>query len=332
MRIGVIGAGAVGTTVAALLAAAGHEVHVAARRATAETIAADGLHLDGAFGRHAVAVAADERLPPGLDLALCATQAHDAAAALAANADALVATSVVALQNGLGGVDTAARVLGGRRDVHGALVLFAATGTAAGRAVATARGPVFVGAGSGWASPASRRVATILASALPARAVDRFTGAQWAKLLVNHVNALPAITGSSVQAVSRDPGLVRVLARSLREAVLVAERQRVRITGLGPLRQVDVHALGHRPFDDAVDVARRLGHAFGPVPNPASTLQAIRRGRRTEIDELNGRVATLAAHHGIDAPVERTLTRLVHEVERSGRFLAPGAVVAAVSA
>lgn len=331
MRIGVIGAGGVGTTIAALLGVAGHEVHVATRPATVEHVRESGLRLDGAFGAHAVRVGADDHLPRGLDLVLCTTQAHDAAQAIAANVDGIGDAPVVVAQNGLGGVETATDVLRRRRGVLGALVLFAATGAGAGRAVATARGPLHVGAGAGWASPESRSVAAILRPALPTRAVDRFIGAQWTKLLVNHVNAIPAITGLSVQEVSRHPVLVRVLARSMCEAVAVARREHIRFTALGPLGAVDVDTLDRRPFEEAVGVARRLGLSFGPVPNPASTLQAVRRGRRTEIDELNGRVARLALTHGLDVPVERALTGLVHDVGRTGRFLAPGALTALVN-
>lgn len=148
---------------------------------------------------------------------------------------------------------------------------------------------------------------------------------------MNHVNALPAITGRSVQDVSRDPGLVRVLARSMRETIAVARALHVRFTALGPLDPVAIRTLETQPLDRAVDVARRLGLAFGRVPNPASMLQSIRRGRRTEIDELNGRVVDLARGLRLPAPVNAELTALVRRVERTGRFVAPGEVVARTS-
>jgi 2-dehydropantoate 2-reductase len=70
-------------------------------------------------------------------------------------------------------------------------------------------------------------------------------------------------------------------------------------------------------------MARRMG----PVPNPGSTLQSIRRGVPTEIDALNGAVVRVAGEHGRDAPISAALTALVHEVERTGTFLTPAEVV-----
>ena len=52
MRIGVLGAGAVGGTLAALLARAGHDVEVTARGAHLEAIRRDGIRLDGGWGEH----------------------------------------------------------------------------------------------------------------------------------------------------------------------------------------------------------------------------------------------------------------------------------------
>jgi 2-dehydropantoate 2-reductase len=66
---------------------------------------------------------------------------------------------------------------------------------------------------------------------------------------------------------------------------------------------------------------------MGATPNPGSTLQSIRRGQLTEIDYLNGAVVAEARIAGIEAPVNAALTALVHEVERTGRFVPRDAVI-----
>ena len=86
MRVGVIGAGAVGGVLAALLDRAGHDVTVTARGDHLAAIRADGLRLDGHWGAHTARVSAAETLPAGLDLVIATTKAQDAAAALSANA------------------------------------------------------------------------------------------------------------------------------------------------------------------------------------------------------------------------------------------------------
>ena len=69
---------------------------------------------------------------------------------------------------------------------------------------------------------------------------------------------------------------------------------------------------------------------MGNVPNLGSTQQSVRRGQPTEVDFLNGAVVREASVAGLDAPVSRALTALVHEVERRGGPLAPERLLADV--
>ena len=57
--------------------------------------------------------------------------------------------------------------------------------------------------------------------AMPSFAVDNFTGCQWTKLMVNQVNAMPAITGLSAQQTLGDRRLRPIITASLQEAVRV---------------------------------------------------------------------------------------------------------------
>ncbi|PMQ11586.1 2-dehydropantoate 2-reductase [Pseudomonas sp. AD21] len=49
----------------------------------------------------------------------------------------------------------------------------------------------------------------------------------------------------------------------------------------------------------------------------SSTAQDLMNGKLTEIDFLNGEVVRLAAKHGLDAPINRTLTLLVKNAENA---------------
>jgi 2-dehydropantoate 2-reductase len=48
----------------------------------------------------------------------------------------------------------------------------------------------------------------------------------------------------------------------------------------------------------------------------SSMLQDLRAGRPTEVDALCGAVAKLGAELGVETPVNRALTQLVHAAER----------------
>lgn len=328
MRIGVIGAGGVGGAFAAKLQEAGYDVSVAARAWTADAIRENGLRLTGEFGSvtaHFESVST--ALPDGVELAILATKVHDAELALGANSEQLVGVPLVVMQNGLGGLAIASRMLRRSTGIYGGLTLFAVTNLGQGRIHVTAPGETYLGFGRGHPTAEAREIAAELDRGLPTRAVDNFRGAAWTKLLINHVNAIPAITGKSVQEVSADPALCRLLTRSMRETISVGRALGVKFAPLGKLSIVDIRALEHLPLGLAAAVPRRLGASFGPQPNYASTLQSIRRGQPTEIDELNGRIAALGREHNVPTPVNRMLTALVHRVARTGQFLSSGVLV-----
>ncbi len=329
VRIGVIGAGAVGGAYAALLDRAGHEVEVTARGEQLEAIRRDGLRLTGGFGEHHARLAAGGTLSARPDLAFVTTKAQDAEAALEAHRDLLDGVTVIIAQNGLGGLDVAHRVLPGS-PLIGALARFAASYLEPGLVTITNAQPTVLGAGPGCDAARLDEVIAALAPALDLIRTDDIARAQWSKLLINHVNALPAITDRSVQQVVAHPGLRRIMSASLRETVRIARRTGARFDPFlgipGPL----VGLIGLAPLALVDRIPRTIARGMGDVPNPASTLQSIRRGRRTEIDFLNGAVVAIARAHGLQAPINAALVELVHEVEDTGRFLTPDEVLARV--
>lgn len=318
-RIGVIGPGGVGGVLAAGLAAAGHEVLLAARPRSVRAVRAEGLRLLAAGREQVHRLAADELLPGPVDLAVCATKAFDAEAALRANAAALRGATVVVVQNGLRGLEAARAALGPDARVLGGLALFAATKLEPGRIELTSPGELVLGSGAGRAGADADRAAGLLGSAVPCRAVANFPGAQWTKLLVNQVNAIPAATGLSVQQTGERAALRRLLALAMRETLLLARAAGVRPEPLGPIGRRGLFLLERGRVHRAELVARELCRSFGPVPNYASTLQSIRRGAPTENGELNGAIVRLGRRLRVPVPVNEVLNELVARAERRGR-------------
>ena len=334
MRIAVIGAGAVGGTLAALLDRAGHDVEVTARGESLVAIKADGLRLDGGWGEHTARVEAHESLAwigaPAPDFAILATKAQDAAAALRANREVLGTAPLLVAQNGLGGLEVARSVLPGS-PLLGGLALFAASYLEPGRVTVTAPLPLIVGAAAGASDEVLERIAEVLRGALPIEITKDIVGAQWTKLLINHVNALPAITGLSVQEVIADPGLRTIMTASMRETVRVARRLGIHFGKVQGVNGRILGAIGSAPLAFGAWFPRTLRSRMGTVPNPGSTLQSIKRGQLTEIDFLNGAVVAAAKDGGVPAPINEQIVDLVHEVERAGAFLTSAEVIARVT-
>ena len=70
--------------------------------------------------------------------------------------------------------------------------------------------------------------------------------------------------------------------------------------------------------DNLVEAAIRL--ADGMPVTISSTAQDLRRGRRTEIDHLNGYVVREGEALGIATPVNRTLNALMKLAERKEKM------------
>lgn len=330
MRIAVIGTGAIGGTIAALADHQGHEVTVTARGAQLEALRDRGLHLTGRWGEHLARPRASARLAEKPELAVLTVKAQDAHAALAENAEFLDGVPLVVVQNGLGGAEAASARLPGT-PVIGALALYAASYLSPGEVEITTAATTYLGRLDSTPDAAFGLARDTFAGFMPTEVTANFRGAQWTKLIVNQVNALPAVTGLSVQETIADRGLRSVLVASMREAVMVARASSVRFEPLLGLSDGLLLVFEWLPRSLAQFLPRAMAARMGSTPNPGSTLQSLRRGQLTEIDHLNGAVVEAAKRADVNAPLNAALVSLVHQVEREGTFIPPSVVVREVA-
>ncbi len=333
MKVAVVGAGAVGGAIAAVLHRGGHDVEVTARGAHLEAIRENGITLTGQWGDHVASVEANPVLSRAPELAIVTTKALDAGSALRANAEWLRGIPVVVIQNGVVGINTAHQELPGA-DIVGGLAVFAASLVEPGHVAITTPGSTYLGTtqeGSSVSRLAVEYAASVLGAVIPVHITHNFAGAQWTKLIVNQINALPAITGMSAQATIDDRGLRTVLTRSMREAVGVAFDSGVRFERMQGLSHAILGVFYRAPLAIAEAFPLFMKRKMGRIPNPGSTLQSIRRGQKSEIDYLNGAIVDAAEANRTTAPINAALVALVHEVEATGTFFTPAEVVARIN-
>src|SRR5688572_1121732 len=140
MKIAIVGTGAMGSVYAGLFASAGHEVWaIDAWRDHVEAMKKKGLRLEGASGDRTVKVHAttDAKEAGPCDLVVLATKAmHVEGAASSIKKSSLLGkdTPVLSIQNGLGGPDAAAEILGRERVMVGVVGGFGASIRAPGHA------------------------------------------------------------------------------------------------------------------------------------------------------------------------------------------------------
>ncbi len=288
-----MGAGAVGCYYGGMLARAGHEVTLIGRAQHVDAIRRDGLWLDAqAFSEHVVLQATTEPdAVRGGALVLFCVKSTDTESAGSAIAPHLAPDALVlGLQNGVDNAERLQALLPQR--VAPAVVYVATEMAGPGHVKHHGRGDLVVGP----AVAADKRVAAFAAAGVPVQASDNVAGALWAKLIVNCAyNAISAITrrpygqlvpGAEVEAVMRDV---------VDECLAVARAGDVAVPG------------------DVWDAVQRIARAMpGQL---SSTAQDLARGRRSEIDHLNGYVLLRGQALGVATPVNRALHMLVRQLE-----------------
>ena len=78
---------------------------------------------------------------------------------------------------------------------------------------------------------------------------------------------------------------------------------------------VEIFRRRNIPFDDEDPITSVLNVARATASNKCSMLQDIEKGRRTEIDFLNGRLLEEAHLAGIPAPMNELLTLQIKKLE-----------------
>ncbi|CAB3762542.1 ketopantoate reductase family protein [Paraburkholderia humisilvae] len=293
MKVAVMGAGAVGCYYGGMLARAGHDVVLIGRAQHVDAIRAHGLRLETQSFDERVRVAAstDAHAAAGAQLVLFCVKSTDTESAAQQLQPHLAPDAlIVSLQNG---VDNAERLRTQVAQEVAAAVVYVAAGMAGpGHVKHNGRGELVI-----EPSATSDAVARALIDAsVPTEISDNVRGALWAKLILNCAyNALSALAHLPYGELVQRDGVTDVMRDVVAECVAVAQADQVVIPG-------DVDAAVRR-------IAATMATQY------SSTAQDLARGRRSEIDHLNGYVVRRGAARGVPTPVNRVLHTLVKLVE-----------------
>lgn len=290
-RIAVIGAGAVGCYFGGMLALAAAPVTFIGRERQVEALRAKGLTLESVHFTRTIPVSASTDMRSAADakvVLLCVktTDTEEAARSLAPHL--AEGTLVVSLQNGVDNVSRIRFTAG--IDAVPTVVYVGAEMTEPGRVKHTARGDLVLGNVPDLAKLFAR-------GGIPVRLSENIEGDLWMKLIQNCAyNALSALGRAQYGRLVRNPWTRDLMRKVVEEVVAVGTARQIRF-----------------PDVDLVAATWKLGE--GMEHATSSTAQDIARGKRTEIDSLNGYVARLGDELGIPTPVNRTLHALVKILE-----------------
>jgi 2-dehydropantoate 2-reductase len=293
MKVLVFGAGSVGSAVGALLAAK-HAVTLLCRPDHVKAINERGLRVTGKREMLVKNITGVMDLDgvEAPDLVLLTVKAYDTASAAKALKEVVSPrTVVVSLQNGLDNIDIVQGAFGERAVVG--LTSIGITMLGPGEVRWAGEGDTVMGSPSGHKGTA-QRVASILTEAgLPTRTTDDIRSEVWLKAIVNaSINPITALVRKENGAILEIPELLALSQAACAEGARAAEANGIALSCADP-------------FDRVREVLRST------ASNRSSMLQDVERGKRTEIDQINGALAEKGEGKGVPMPVNRALWALV---------------------
>ncbi len=298
-KIAVVGAGAVGGYFGGFLARAGAPVVMIGRAAFVEAVKKNGLFLDTLQFQESVKVEVSTELNAvrGAEIVLFCVKTTDNAETARALAPLLAPGAIVlSMQNGVDNVEQI-RAAAGIEAVP-AVVYVAASVPEPGRVKHVGRGDLVVG-------PENERTKKIEAvfsrAGVGCRISENIEGELWTKLVWNcALNAVSALGRAKYGLIASSPDAWKVVETAVYEVLAVAKAAGIQPPGLEDPKAA---------LAGALKIATQMAEAL------SSTGQDLNRGKRTEIDSLNGYISRRGAELGVLTPVNHALFALVKLAE-----------------
>lgn len=296
MKVLVLGAGAVGLSVAAKLSTV-CEVHAVSRKKNADAVTANGFSLSGIWGSGTFRFNISDNVPKGAryDYIVITSKSQDTDSICREYAATIRGTETVSLQNGIGNEEIISRYTD---RVIGGMIITGFEWRADNLVhVSVEAGPARLGRfPAGLDEPVQRLVALMARAGIPVEGAAGIRSELWAKTLYNcALNPLGAVMGVPYGELAR-PAAWRIITRIVSEGFAVVHAEGVRL-----------------PWETAGEYLAYLHDVQLPATalHHSSMLQDISRGRRTEIDFLNGAIVAKGTAHGIPTPVNACIADLV---------------------
>jgi 2-dehydropantoate 2-reductase len=282
-----------------LLARAGAPVVMIGRPAFVEAVKKNGLFLDTLQFQESVRVEASTELDAarGADLVLFCVKTTDNAMTARALAPLLAPGALVlSFQNG---VDNAEQIRAvAAIEALPTVVYVAASVPEPGRVKHVGRGDLVFGPTN---EKTERATALFTRAGVPCRISENIEGELWTKLVWNcALNAVSALGRAKYGQIAASADARKVVETVVDEVLAVAHAANVHPPGLEDPKTA---------IAGAFKIATQMAEAF------SSTAQDMNRGKRTEIDSLNGFVSRRGAELGVATPVNHALYALVKLAE-----------------
>lgn len=327
-RIAFLGTGAQGASIAADFALAGLDVtfidqwpdHIEAIRKNGITVNLPTRTINARVPALHLCQVAEIKQP--FDVVFLVVKAYDTKWATELIKSVLAPDGlIVGLQNGMTHEDIATIV--GRERTLGAVIEIASNMWVPGntnRQNDVDESWFALGALDPKTQPRVESVAKLLRNSGRVEVMDDIRSAKWMKLVVNAAELIPsAILNMPLNDAARYPGMLEVMRLAGYEAMQAAQADGATIMpiiGMPPITTNHPERYVDQIFDEVLKT-------FSKPDTLVTSLQDWRKGRRAEVQEVNGWVVDVLKTHGRDAPMNRKVVELGFEIEAGARPASP---------
>ncbi|MFH1855634.1 MAG: 2-dehydropantoate 2-reductase, partial [Candidatus Omnitrophota bacterium] len=300
MKITIIGPGAIGCLFAGILKAGGEEVCLFDRnKKRAACIQKNGLKINGLTNlKTKVEVLSDYKKTSKSDLVIFAVKSYDLKEAAEKIKKSPLGKSsfFIGLQNGLGNTEILCRVFG-RQKVFSAVTSQGSTLLKEGQCRHAGKGVTYLGGGSDAQQSVLRQIEGMFnRCGIESEIKENIESLVWGKLVASvGINAITAICRIKNGEILKNKDARCLLSLLIKEAVSVAHALKIKL-----------------PYDDAVKYAETICRRT--ANNISSMLQDVQRGKKTEIDFINGAIIKEAKKLNLPVPCNETVTYLVKAI------------------
>ena len=323
-RLAIVGTGAIGSVIGGYLSRAGRDITlIDTWAAHVDTMNADGLHVSAENGEFTTPVNAmhfgdANSVGEPFDAIFLAVKSYDTVWATHFALRYLKPTGIIiSAQNGIND-EVIASIVGFSREIACVITLGAGLYEPA-RAIHTGdpqKLSFTLGELNGLPTERVHALADVMNDIGPTKVSRNIWGERWAKLAVNSMaNPIAASTGLGSAAVRGTPGVNDVSINIAAEVVRVAQALGIQVEPISGIPAAD-----YLPTDSAEameDVKSRLAEGASNLgAGRPSMLQDVMKGRKTEIDFLNGYVAAHGDIVGVNTPFCDGIVDIVRRVER----------------
>jgi 2-dehydropantoate 2-reductase len=309
-QIVVVGAGAVGSYFGGMLARAGAPITLVGREQHAAAIGRHGLYIDSLDFQQYVTISATSEVSAARNakfVLFCVKTYDNEQAAQTLAAHLTPGAVVVSLQNGVDNVERIRSAAG--MEAIAAVVYVAVAMAGPGRVKHSGRGDLIIGNllrdGSNRQADLDACAKLFARAGIPCRISENIEAELWTKMIINCAyNAISALGRAKYARLAQNQWTRDLMIRVTEEALAVAVA-------------AGVHLPETNIVEDVLQIAETMSGAT------SSTAQDIARGRRTEIDSLNGYLVRRGAELGVAVPANQTLHALVKLLEETAAGSGP---------